>query len=61
MTNDEAELVRLQISTLERRAETAERERDQAVRERDSLRALLIRTRTSLNEAVNDPAQDGTP
>jgi len=61
MTNDEAELVRLQIGSVTRRAETAERERDQYKRERDEVRAILARVRTSMNEARNDPAEDGRP
>ncbi|HEX5422483.1 MAG TPA: hypothetical protein VFW94_02965 [Candidatus Acidoferrales bacterium] len=37
------------------------RERDQYKRERDEARAILAHSRTSLAEAVNDPAMDGQP
>jgi len=46
---------------LTRRAEAAESLRDQYKRERDEARAILARVRTSLNEAHNDPADDGRP
>ena len=61
MNADEAALVRHQIEAAERRAQAAERDRDQYKRERDEARAILARVRTSLNEAHNDPADDGKP
>jgi len=61
MNADEAALVRHQIEAAEHRADAAEAAQRRAEGERDALRALLARVRTSLNEAVNDPADDGKP
>lgn len=56
MTPAEAETVRAEIVALTAHAELAEQRATRAERERDSLRALLSRVRTSLNESFNDPA-----
>ena len=61
MNADEADLVRHELASLTRRAEAAESARDQYKRERDEARTILARVRTSLNEAHNDPADDGRP
>jgi len=61
MNPAEADLVRHELASLTRRAEAAESSRDQYKRERDEARAILARVRTSLNEAHNDPADDGRP
>jgi len=61
MNPAEADLVRHELASLTRRAEQAESSRDQYKRERDEARAILARVRTSLNEAHNDPADDGRP
>ena len=61
MNATEAALVRHPIEAAERRAKAAEASRDQYKRERDEARAILARVRTSLNEAHNDPADDGRP
>jgi len=61
MNATEAALVRHQIEAAEHRAEAAEAAQRRAEGERDALRALLARVRTSLNEAHNDPADDGRP
>lgn len=55
MTPAESETVRRELAALTLRAEAAERRALRAEHQRDHLRALLIRTRTSLAE-ISDEA-----
>lgn len=59
MTPEELASVQRTIADLTHKLDAAEQRAHTAERERDDLRRLLARSRTSLNETVNDPATDG--